>query len=250
MNRLMGRVGLISILGVLLGMQFACAFPANEQDLKAAIEAATSGFKDMSATVIVREKNKDVLTSVDEGYARLYDFQSAQIQLKAPDKIRIESKLGMVKVEYIISDGKKIFRAPKIKMNKVDDYSNTPAKLQKPLDFGLVTPQLWEGRRVEIIDDAEAKANNEIKLKLMWLTGDMINYAWIDAEHYWLKRFEKRDAKDNLISRVEYSNPKNLGNVIWLPTKVELYAPDGEKAGATEFTDIKINSGLADTVFK
>lgn len=240
----------ICIVGLLLIAECACAFPANEQDLKAAIEAATCGFKDMSATVIVREKNKDVLTSVDEGFARLYDFQSAQIQLKAPDKIRIESKLGMVKVEYIISDGKKIFRAPKIKMNKVDDYSHSPAKLQKPLDFGLVTPQLWEGRSVEIVDDAEANANGEIKLKLMWPTGDMVNYAWLDAEHYWLKRFEKRDAKDNLISRVEYSNPKNLGNVIWLPTKVELYAPDGGKAGATEFTDIKVNSGLADAIFK
>lgn len=228
----------------------AGAAPIAAQDLKEKICAATKDFKDLSGAVAVRDKNKSALTTVDQSYARLYDFQSATLQIKAPDKIRLESKLGMVKFEYIIAGGKKIFRAPKIKMNRTDDYSNDPAKLQSPLDLGIVTPQLWVGRRVEVIDDPDAQAAGEIAMKLTWLKGDMVNLIWIDATNFWLKRFEKHDSQGKLLARVVYSNPQNPGGVIWMPTKVELYAPNGDKAGTTEISDIKVNTNLSDSLFK
>lgn len=246
MNRLI--LALVAISICLSGL--AQAAPITENDLKGRIEAATKDFKDLTMTVTVRDKNKSALTKVDQNYARLYDFQSAALQLKAPDMIRIESKLGMVKFEYIIAGGKKIFRAPKIRMNRVDDYSNDPAKLQSPLDLGIVTPQLWAGRSVEVLDDPDAQANGEIALRLKWLKGDMVNLVWIDATNLWLKRFEKRDSQGKLLARVVYSNPQNPGGVIWMPTKVELYAPDGGKAGCTELTDIKVNTNLSDSLFK
>lgn len=227
-----------------------CAAPVTERDLKARIESATKDFKDLTTTVNVKEKNKSALTKVDENYARLYEFKSATLSLKAPDKIRIDSKLGMVKFEYIIAGGKKIFRAPKVRVNKTDDYSKDPAKLQTPLDLGLVTPQLWDNRKVELLDDADAQANGEIKLKLTWLKGDMYNLIWIDAANLWLKCFEKHDSAGNLKARVVYSNPVNAAGVIWMPTTVELYAPDGTKAGTTELSDIKINTNLPDTLFQ
>lgn len=245
-------ISLLLTLGACLSLAAVtnAAAPITDQELKTRVAAATKGFTDITGTATVREKNKDVLKRVDQAYARVYDLQSATISIKAPDSIRVDAKLGMVKVVYISAGGKKIFRASKLNMNKVEDYSKDPAKLQAPLDFGLVTPQLWLNRRVEIIDDAAAQAAGEIKLKLTWLKGDMINYAWIDATNLWLKRFEKRDGRDKLLARAEYSNPQNLGNVIWMPTKVELFAPDGAKAGSMEFSGLKLNTGLADTLFQ
>lgn len=249
----MNRLTTILLAGVICAsFVFASGVSAaliTERDLKDRIQEATKNFRDMTTTVSVREKNKAVLTKVDENYARLYEFQTATLSLKALDKIRIDAKLGMVKFEYIVSGGKKIFRAPKVKINKTDDYSAEPAKLQSPLDLGIVTPQLWVGRHVEIVDDPDAEANGEIKIKLTWLKGDMANYAWLDATNLWLKAFEKRDSRNNLLARVVYSNPQNVNAVIWMPTRVELYAPDGAKAGATELTDIKVNTNLPDSLF-
>lgn len=223
---------------------------AADLDLKARVEAATRSFTDVTGAVTVKEKNKAVLVKVDPAFSRVYDFQTATISVKAPDKIRMDSKLGMVKVEYIVAGGKKIFRAPKVRMNKVDDYSKDPAKLQFPIDFGLVTPQLWQYRTVTVVDDPDAKSAGEIKLKLTWPKGNMVNYAWLDEKDLWLKRFEKRDGKDNLLARVVYSNPANPGGVIWMPTKVELFAPDGAKAGSMEFSGLKVNTSLPDSLFK
>jgi hypothetical protein len=113
-----------------------------------------------------------------------------------------------------------------------------------------VTPALWRNRRIEVIDDPEAAKNGEIKLRLHWPKGDMILLAWLDEKELWLKRFEKRTASGELQLKAVYLNPRKPGGVIWMPTTVELYASDGEKAGATEYTDIKVNSGLSDSLFE
>lgn len=245
-------VSALSILGICLCLMppATVAAPITDQDLRARVEAATRKFCDLTCTATVREKNKEALKKVDQNFARVYEVQSAGISVKAPDKIRVDAKLGMVKVIYISAEGKKIFRADKLRMNKMDDYSTDPAKLQSPLDFGLITPHLWQNRRVEIMDDTDAQAAGEIRLKLTWLKGDMVNYAWIDARNLYLKRFEKHDGAGRLLARVVYSNPQNVDGIIWMPTKIELFGSDGVKAGSMEFTALKMNGGLSDSLFR
>lgn len=221
-----------------------------ENDLKARVCEATKGFQDVGVVGTVVYKNKAALTKVESNYAQLYEFKTANVMLKMPDKLRIEGKLGMVKVEYIINQGTKIVRSPTLKVNKKRDYSEDPAKLQSAIDIGLITPSLWNSRKVEIIEDPGAEANGEIKLRLRWAKGDMIYFAWIDAKDLWLKRFEKHDKDGNLQVRMVYSNPQKIGGVIWMPLKAEMYTADGEKAAASEYGDIKVNAGIADSLFK
>lgn len=221
-----------------------------EQDLMKRIEDGTKNLKDMSMVANIVYKDKKAMEKMDPDYVRLYEFNSANLSYKTPDKMRMDGKLGMVRFEYIINGGLKIFRAPALKISKKKDYSNDPAKLQRPLDFGLVTASLWKDRRIEFQDDPEAEANGEIKLRLYWEKGDMIIFAWLDSENLWLKRFEKRDGKNNLLIRNEYSKPVNAGEVVWIPTKVDVYAPDGTRVGSTEINEIRTNTGLADTLFQ
>lgn len=234
----------------MLAVASAGAALMTEEQLRARVEAATKGFCDLTMVGNVLYKDKKALEKVDSAYARLYDFSSASVSLKTPDKIRMEGKLGMVKFEYVINGTTKIFRAPKVGINKRDDYSDDPAKLQEALDVGIVTPSIWRFRRVQVVDDPEADANHEVKLLLRWNKGDMRYYIWLDADNLWLKKFEKRDSADNLQTRIVYSNPKKAGDLIWMPTKVEMYASDGSKAGVSEFCDIKVNIGLQDSLFQ
>jgi outer membrane lipoprotein-sorting protein len=78
----------------------------------------------------------------------------------------------------------------------------------------------------------------------------MMHFAWLDAKDLWLKSFEKRSADGKLLFRVQYSNPRKVGDVIWMPTKIEVYTSDGEKAGSTEYSDIKVNSDISDSLFE
>ncbi len=103
---------------------------------------------------------------------------------------------------------------------------------------------------MEVIDDPQAKENGEIKVRLHWPKGDMIYLAWIDAKDLWLKCFEKRDAQNRLRVRIVYSDPKKIGGVIWMPLKAEMYAGDGTKVGVSKFTNIEVNTGIPDSLFK
>ena len=247
------RLCLAAAAAILLASSLA-ATPARaiitEQDLKARIERATEGFKDLTVVGTAVYKNKKAISKIDPAYAGLYEFKSAKLAVKPPDKMRMDAKLGMVRVEYIVNNGTKILRVPKIGVNQVKDYSNDPAKLQDALDIGLITPGLWRNRRVEVIDDPQAKEKGEIKVRLHWPKGSMIYLAWIDAKDLWLKCFEKRDAQNKLRVRIVYSDPKKIGGVIWMPLTAEMYAGDGTKVGVSEFTNIEVNTGLPDSLFK
>ncbi|MFQ3549322.1 MAG: hypothetical protein SNJ70_06190, partial [Armatimonadota bacterium] len=194
--------------------------------------------------------NKDALGKVDKDYSQLYEFKSADIAIKMPDKIKVDGRLGMVKFEYIINGGEKIVRSPTLKINRRDDYSTQPAKLQYAFDFGIITTSLWQNRSMEIIDDEAAAENCEIKVLLKWPTGDMKYYAYIDRENLWLKKFEKKDAQDNLRVRIVYSEPENLNDIIWVPTKIEMYAYDGSLAGISKISGFNINSGIDNSFFE
>ncbi|MCX6344495.1 MAG: hypothetical protein NT018_05400 [Armatimonadetes bacterium] len=235
---------------LLAGVSSAFCATLTEKDLKDKIEAATKDLKDLSMTVKVVDVDRRALEKTDSNYARLMDLKSAKIALKVPDKMRIEGKLGMVKFEYIVNGGIKISRAPAVRFKQKNDYTNDPAKLQGPFDIGLVTSTLWRSRKVELVDDAEAAANGEIKLKLRWLKGDMYYFVWLDAKDLWMKRMEKRDGKDNIRVKMVYSSPKNIGGSIWIPTIAEMYSAENRRVGKTEMTDIEYNIDLKDSLFQ
>lgn len=222
----------------------------SEEELRNRIAAATKGFQDLTMVGTVVYKNRKALAKIESAYSMLYDFKSAGISFKYPDKLRMEGKLGMVRFEYIVNGSTKVIRAPSVRINKKEDYSDDPAKTQGALDIGLVTPSLWQKRKVELVDDPEAAANGELKLRLRWPKGDMIYHIWIDAQDLYLKMFEKRDAQGRLQIKVVYSDPKRFGGVIWMPTRVEVFGPDGEKAGVSELSDVKVNTGLPDSLFE
>ncbi len=235
-----------------------CAVPASgnlqmyisEGELRSRITEATKSFQDLTMVGTVIYKDRKALAKIESAYSMLYDFKSATISFKYPDKLRMDGKLGMVRFEYIVNGSTKLIRAPSVRINKKEDYSNDPAKTQSALDIGLVTPSLWQKRKVELVNDLEAAVKGEFKLRLRWPKGDMIYYIWIDAKDLYLKMFEKRDAQGRLQIRVVYSNPKKFGGVIWVPTRVEVIGPDGDKAGVSEFSDVKVNTGLPDFLFE
>jgi len=249
-DKIVRLFSILLICTAIIALATAANALVSEQELKSRIEEATKGFKDLTMVGTVVSKNDKALAKVDPSYSRLYEFKTANVSIKMPDKVRMEGKLGMVKFEYIINGGAKIFRAPNVKINKKEDYSNDPAKLQDALDIGLVTSSLWRNRSIEIVDDPDGAASGDIKVRLRYAKGDMQYFAWIDAKNLWVKKFERRDAQGNLKVRIVYSSPQKVGDVIWMPTVAEMYSPDGERAGTSQISDIKINTGVSDTLFQ
>jgi hypothetical protein len=117
---------------------FASAIASNthaacitEKEFKARVETATRNFKDLTMTGTATYKNKKAMEIVDPNYSKLYEFKSANVSYKDPNKLKMEGKLGMVRFEYIINGSRKIVRSPNMRINKKEDYTFTKENIIK-----------------------------------------------------------------------------------------------------------------------
>lgn len=218
--------------------------------LKTTVTKLTKDFRDVTMTAVVTYRNKRALAKVEESFTRLYEFKTAKISAKSPDKMKTEGRLGMLSFTYIVNDTTRIVRIPSIRMNKKDENKDQPSKVQDLSDMGILTPSAWRIRELCLCPDPEAASKDQVLINAAYPKNTMQNMFWIDTKNYCLTRFEKRDASGKVTIRLEYSKPQYFGNAIWLPTVVEIFAPDGERAGAMELRDIKVNTGLTDSMFE
>jgi len=231
-------------------VEATCSKDITIEGLKAKVTEMTKDFKDVTMTAVVTYKNKRALAKVEESFTRLYEFKTAKVTAKSPDKLKTEGRLGMLSFTYIVNNTTRIVRVPTIRVNKTDEYKNEPSKLQDLLDIGLLTQGAWRVRQLVIMPDPDAVTKGEMLINAPYPNNTMQNLFWIDTTNFCLKRFEKRDANGKSTIKLEYSKPKYFGNAIWLPTVVEIFAPDGERAGAMELRDIQVNTGITDSLFE
>jgi len=237
--------------GLLSAGQPVRAAPMTTERFRAKVIESSKNVLDVVMAVTVVYKDRNALEKVDPTYASLYEFKTASVSMKMPDKMKIDGKLGMVKFEYIINGFRKLFRAPAVNIRKKDDYSSSPAKLQDALDMGVITSSLWRhNRRADVVPDADAESEGMVKLKLQWPDAAPYCYVWLDARTLCLHRLEKFDGDGKTAFKIVYSNHRDLGGDLWVPTRVEMYAPDGRRAGASEMSDIRVNVGLQDSLFE
>jgi hypothetical protein len=104
----------VVFLGIGLGLSFAA-------DVRGQVKAATKGLKDITLTAKVVYGNKKELSKIGKDFPKSYDFKTTTVKYKAPDKMKVEGKLGMVGVTIIINGCFKAYRVPALHISKKED---------------------------------------------------------------------------------------------------------------------------------
>jgi len=227
----------------------SAAFPLTSNELRAKVGQATHGFKDVTLTCKVGYANHKELSKIGKDFPKTYEFKSTTVWYKAPDKMKIEGKLGMVRVAIIMNDDKKAIQIPSIHYSKTEDISSDPHKRQTDLDIGIVTESLWQDYSVV---DVETEKNSDPVYKITFVRDNARSkkhVAWVDANTLKLLKVEKYEGNGKLKSRFLYSGHTSV-NGVWVPTRIEVFSPDGKLAGTTTYEGIKVNTNLADSIFK
>ncbi len=220
-----------------------------ESDVRAEIRAATSGFRDFTIGAKIAYANQKELAVIGKDYGNSYQFKNSTIIFKMPDKVKVTSTAGVVKVSYIITGNMKRIRAGLLK--KTEDISNEPHKKQTPLDVGMVTEAIWKQFRVDNVKMQGTAANPTYVLTLSLPNSPQKKqYIWVDGKDWRLLKREKHEADGSLKSRYVYSKHKSYKGVVWAPTEQRVYNKNGKLAGTTVYSNIKVNTGVADGVFQ
>ncbi|MBC8065533.1 MAG: outer membrane lipoprotein-sorting protein [Chlorobia bacterium] len=207
-------------------------------------------FDDASLTARVKYANQKELAKINDDFGKSYRLPYTDVKVKEPFKVRLETNVDDTKVLYIINGTTLLIRIPRIKVNTRQDLAKSPGRRQTLLDFGLLTPSLFNGF-LEAKFVRLDRATNDVVFDITHpkiLDDTSRHRVWIDPQKKFVTKREWFSQRGRQLATFYYNEPVNLGGV-WVPTKMQVKNVDGALAGETYYTNLKVNTGLDDALF-
>ncbi|MEN6372776.1 MAG: outer membrane lipoprotein-sorting protein [Armatimonadota bacterium] len=245
MKKLFGFAVIIALITI-----SSTLFAADElESLKTHVHKAAGGLKDLSCNLVVVNSNQRELQKMGKVFAELYEFKSAKVVFKAPDSLKINGVLGMMKVEFITAGNVRHIRIPSMRYKKREDISKEQEKRMSPLDVGVVSDVIWDIYNISLVrTEKNEDGSLAYVLKLKTAKSSKYQLIWIDGKDYKLLRRDRMFGDDSLKVKTLYFNHIKV-NGIWTPCKAEVYNSEGKLAATTETKDITVNTGVEQKEF-
>jgi outer membrane lipoprotein-sorting protein len=169
------------------------------------------------------------------------------MRCKEPNKLRMEGRIGL----YIVNDTTRYFRIPQLHLTRRENIATVPAKHYSLLDIGLLTQCSLKHMtsrflRTETLDDKTThvfsfQPNDDRSSRYT---------AWIDPQTHAILKREWYDAAGKLRATFVYRNIQEVAPGIWVPSRIEILNGTGTVAAITEYRNLRVNQGIADSVFE
>ncbi|AIE88123.1 outer membrane lipoprotein-sorting protein [Fimbriimonas ginsengisoli] len=203
------------------------------------------------ATFVARKVKADQreLRKINDSFGNSYRFDTTTIYFKEPFKVRLEASVEDTTVVYVLNGP-----IQTIKMRSFHqrlDLTGKPGRRQTPLDFGLLTPSLFEGLfQARFVRNDRATGDVVFDLTYPERLDDTSRHRiWIDPQKKYVTKREWYNQSGRQLATFIYENPKNEGGV-WMPTRMTVKNVDNRVAGITTYDSIKTNTGLSDSMFQ
>lgn len=213
-------------------------------------------FQDASFQIKLVYGNQDELAKINKDFGTSYRFKTMDVKYKDPFMLRISGSAEDTDVLYIQNGPDRMFSIPKLHIHQKEDLVKDPGKRQTPLDFGFLTPAMFDssmpgGELFESKFVREDRATGDVVFDITYnpkYKYRSYNRVWIDPQkHYITKREWYR--KERQLATFYYSDPVNTSGV-WLPTRLIVKNVDNVRAGETQYVAMKVNTGLDSSMFK
>lgn len=213
-------------------------------------EIVQSGLRDLSFTAVNKKGDQAELEKINKDFGETYRFSSIKVWAKEPFKVRVESRVKDTDMLYVLNGTTRVYSIPRAKIHQTEHLAGAPGKRQTWLDFGLLTRSLLD----DLFDVRYVRLDRA--------TGDWVfdltypsemhdtsrHRIWVDrTKHFTVKR-EWYNQKGKQLATFFYENPTQVDGV-WVPTKVTVRNVDDQVAGITEYTHIRVNAGISESLF-
>lgn len=224
---------------------------ATGNDLKTRAAQATRGFRDLKLTCNVTYINLPELKKISKDFSQRYEFKTSTLMYKSPDKLKLEGKLGLVKMKMVINGDQKAFIIPAIRYSKKENIKDEPHKRQSDFDIGIFSDSLWNDYIVNKVENEKGSDCAMYKITFCRDNARMKKLiCWVDADSLKLYRLETYGKNGDRQVKYIYSRHIRAGSCIWLPMKIDVYNSSNNHAATIEYDDVDINTGISDSEFK
>ncbi len=209
-------------------------------------------FEDATFIARVAKGNQAELAKITKDFGNSYRVKTVKSFLKEPLKMRLETTLDDAQVTYIIADFVRYFKVPRIRLNGKEDLKDKPGKMQTIMDYGLLTPALFERlftAKYIRTDRASGDFVFDLTYKQPRFDDTSRHRVWIDPQKRVMSKREWYNQHGRQLATFIYEDPINRDGV-WFPSRGVVKNMDGVTAGVIEYDSVKCNTGLADSLFK
>lgn len=212
-----------------------------------------SKLDDFIATMHVVQHDDNAARKIHPDFGLIYKLKGdIKIRYKEENMMRIDGKVGASNATLIVAGTHQYVKfGPGI--TRKDDLGASPGKRKTLLDVGMISsgylaytnPQSLGSRPVNGVMCGVFR----ISYKDQTLdTSHRI--VWVDPKTRITLKREEYSQTGKLVATFYYRDARQVAQGIWFPSRIEVFNAEGQKAGETSYRDVKVNQGLADSLFK
>lgn len=207
-------------------------------------------FRDAAFTAKVGTAAQSELGKINKDFANSYRFKSSKVQIKEPFMLRLESRVDDTDILFILNGPTRVLRVPRAKISQRENLSKAPGRRQTLLDFGVLTPSLFKNFLVaKFVRSDRATGNLVFDLTYENRLDDSSRYrVWVDSDKRYITKREWYNQEGRMLATFLYDNPVRDGKT-YFPTRLTVKNVDNKVAGVTDYSALKLNGGISDSVF-
>ncbi|MGI8924289.1 MAG: outer membrane lipoprotein-sorting protein [Fimbriimonadales bacterium] len=211
-------------------------------------DAVQPKLRDISFTVKLEWSSRAELSKINRDFAMGYEAHTAEVQYKDPLMLRGTAKISGQKAIYVIKGDTKTWYVPRFGAKVDQKVGAAPGKRQTLLDFGLVTTGMKD-RFISGKFVRKENGENVFDLRYAYEKDTSRHRVWVDPVKRVITKRMWYSQKGELMATFSYSLHAKFDGV-WVPKKMSVQNAEGRLAGVSLLSDIKVNQGLEDSVFK
>ncbi|MGO8670875.1 MAG: outer membrane lipoprotein-sorting protein [Capsulimonadaceae bacterium] len=243
-NRLRGVPGICGLF-LAAALRSMGAAPVAPPDIS---QLTSAKIRTLTMDTYVVTENRPELQKIGGDFADAYRFHNVSVTYMQPDMLQFDSVVAGTHITYTINGNRKFTSIPSFHVHHVEDTTGAPGKKQSLLDMGMIPPELltlYNGTYLRTegklyVFQIMPKQASETYKDIVWI--DPVTHITVKRIHY------NRDGK--LIAWYRYLDPAQPRPRIYVPSRVEVYNPEGHLAAVTQYSNIKVNLAVDQTIFQ
>lgn len=207
---------------------------------------------DFTATMVVVKANQRELGVINKDAGLLYRFKSVLMRYKEPNKVRIDINEQGTRGTYIVSGSTQWVSIPKIGLRSKREFGASPGKRKSLMDSGLVSDYYLTYANAHFLREGSVEGTHVAVFELTYKDRDedsSRHVIYIDPKTKCVLKRENYTQGGKLQAIYHFKDLREVKAGVWFPTRIEAQNVNGVIAGITEYHDIKVNTGLSDSLF-
>ncbi len=213
-----------------------------------------SKLDDFSAIMHVTQHDDNAGRKINKDFGLIYKLKGdVTLQYKEENKLRLDGHIGPSKATLVVNGPTQYVRLAGLGIKNKSDLGASPGKRKTLLDAGLISSGYLAYTQGQFMGARPLDGVLCVVFRISYRDKSLdtsFRNVWIDPKTKVTVKREEYSQDGKLNCTYFYRDAKEVAPGIWFPSRIEVINNEGQKAGETVYRDVKVNTGLDDSLFR